>query len=318
MGNIQSKKIHSTYDLLTVLGPTATGKTNIAVKLARELGGEIISADSRQVYRQMDIGTGKDLDDYNIDNNSIPYHLIDIAEPTEEYNIFRFKSDFNNVFKEIRVRGNQPLLVGGTGLYLSVILQKYSLQKADFSEERKTELEKKSIKELSGILLNLKPAQHNTTDLIDKNRIIKAIQVEESIQSKLNRNSPAISSLNIGINPGREEVKRRITIRLKKRIESGMIDEVENLLKIGVSHDKLKFFGLEYKFISLYLCGELNYNDMYQKLNSAIHNFAKRQMTWFRKMEREHVTIHWFDGKNHNQILNFIKENPGEYARSSS
>jgi tRNA dimethylallyltransferase len=316
MGNIQSKKNYSSYDMLTILGPTATGKTSIGVKLARDLGGEIISADSRQVYRHMDIGTGKDLDDYNIDNISIPYHLIDIAEPAEEYNIFRFKSDFNNAFKEIKVRGNLPLLVGGTGLYLSVILQKYSLQKADFSEERKNELENKSIKELREILLNLKPAQHNTTDLIDKNRIIKAIQVEESIQSKLNKNSPAISSLIIGINPGREEVKRRITNRLKKRLEAGMIDEVENLLKIGVSHDKLKFFGLEYKFISLYLCGELNYNDMYQKLNSAIHNFAKRQMTWFRKMERENVTIHWFDGKN--QILNFIKENLGEYARSSS
>jgi len=317
MGNIQSKKNYSSYDMLTILGPTATGKTSIGVKLARDLGGEIISADSRQVYRHMDIGTGKDLDEYKIDNISIPYHLIDIAEPTEEYNIFRFKSDFNIAFKEIKAKGKLPLLVGGTGLYLSVILQKYSLQKADFSEVRKNELENKTIEELHEILLNLKPSQHNTTDLIDKNRIIKAIQVEESIQSKLNKNSPAISSLNIGINPGREEVKSRITNRLKKRLKAGMIDEVENLLKIGVSHDKLKFFGLEYKFISLYLCGELNYNDMYQKLNSAIHNFAKRQMTWFRKMERENVTIHWFDGKNYNQILNFIQENPGEYARSS-
>jgi tRNA dimethylallyltransferase len=317
MESIGNKKNNSEYELITILGPTATGKTSLATKLASELKGEIISADSRQVYKYMDIGTGKDINKYTVNNISIPYHLINIADPTEEYNIFRFKSDFNDAYKKINAGGKLPILVGGTGLYLSVVLQKYSLQKADFSEKRKIELESKTIEELRDILLKLQSVQHNTTDLINKSRIIKAIQIEESIHSKLNKNSASISSLNIGIKPERNEIKKRITQRLKERIEEGMIEEVENLLKIGVSHDKLKFFGLEYKFISLYLCGELNFNDMYQKLNSAIHQFAKRQMTWFRKMEREGVIFNWFDGKDHKQILNFIKQNIGNYARSS-
>jgi tRNA dimethylallyltransferase len=300
------KKDFSKFEMITILGPTATGKTRVAAQLAFELSGEIISADSRQVYKYMNIGTGKDIDDYNVNDISIPYHLIDIAEPADEYNIFQFKSDFNDAFIKIKKNGNLPFLVGGTGLYLSVILQNYPLQKAEFSEKRKNELEIKDIEELREILLNLKPVQHNTTDMIDKNRIITAIQIEESIQNRKSKRSSVVSSLNIGIKPEREEIKRRITDRLKKRLDEGMIDEVKNLLKIGISHDKLKFFGLEYKFISLYLCGELNYNDMYQKLNSAIHSFAKRQTTWFRKMEREGVIINWFDGKDYKKILTFM------------
>jgi tRNA dimethylallyltransferase len=300
------KKDFSKFEMITILGPTATGKTRVAAQLAFELSGEIISADSRQVYKYMNIGTGKDIDDYNVNDISIPYHLIDIAEPADEYNIFQFKSDFNDAFIKIKKNGNLPFLVGGTGLYLSVILQNYPLQKAEFSEKRKNELEIKDIEELREILLNLKPVQHNTTDMIDKNRIITAIQIEESIQNRKSKRSSVVSSLNIGIKPEREEIKRRITDRLKKRLDEGMIDEVKNLLKIGISHDKLKLFGLEYKFISLYLCGELNYNDMYQKLNSAIHSFAKRQTTWFRKMEREGVIINWFDGKDYKKILTFM------------
>ncbi|MGD8307173.1 MAG: tRNA (adenosine(37)-N6)-dimethylallyltransferase MiaA [Ignavibacteria bacterium] len=305
------------YEMLTILGPTATRKTGIAAKLALELGGEIISADSRQVYKYMDIGTGKDLNEYKIDDVLIPYHLIDIAEPTEEYNIFRFKTDFNRALKKIKQNEHLPILVGGTGLYLSVILQNYLLQKADFSEKRQEELGNKTVEQLKKILLDLKPVQHNTTDLINKNRIIRAIQIEESIKIKSVKDSQSISSLNIGINPGREEIKKRITHRLQKRLDEGMIDEVKNLLDKGVSHEKLNFFGLEYKFLSLYLRGELNYNDMYQKLNSAIHKFAKRQMTWFRKMEKEGVIINWFDGSDYKQILNFVNQNISDYAGSA-
>lgn len=317
MEHILPIKGNPKYEMLTILGPTATGKTRIAAKLAAVLGGEIISADSRQVYKYMDIGTGKDLNEYKVDDVLIPYHLIDIAEATEEYNIFRFKTDFNRTLEKIKQNERLPILVGGTGLYLSVILQNYMLHEANFSEKREKELEAKTVEELKKILSDLKPVQHNTTDLIEKSRLIKAIQIEESIKQKPVNDSQSILSLNIGINPGREEIKERITHRLQKRLDEGMIDEVKNLLDKGVSHEKLNFFGLEYKFISLYLRGELNYNDMYKKLNSAIHNFAKRQMTWFRKMEKEGVIIHWFDGKDYNQILNFVNQNIGDYASSS-
>lgn len=305
------------FNLITLLGPTATGKTKLAAFLAKELNGEIISADSRQVYKFMDVGTGKDLSDYIVDNINVPYHLINITEPTEEYNLYRFKSDFYQAFEKIKAAQKLPFLVGGTGMYLSAILQNYKLRKADLSQNRIEELENYSDEKLRKILRRIKPKQHNITDLITKERIIKAILIEEANQFENIQSINPISSLNIGIKLERNEIKRRITDRLKKRLDEGMIDEIKNLLDMGISHNKLSFFGLEYKFISQYLRGELNYNDMYQKLNSAIHSFAKRQMTWFRKMERDGVNINWFDGKDYHAVLSFIKERLEKNAKPS-
>lgn len=279
-------------NLITILGPTAVGKTKLAAELAYEFNGEIISADSRQVYRGMDIGTGKDLSDYIVKGHSIPYHLIDIADPKEEFNLFLFKRYFNNAFSDIIKKEKLPFLVGGTGLYLSCILQNYKLKEQDDNPLRIIELNTKAIDELKEMLLMLNPRLHNTTDLIDKDRIIKAILVSEA---SLSLEEIKINSLNIGIMPERREIRKRITDRLKYRLQHGMIEEVSQLLKDGVSFEKLNFFGLEYKFIGLYLQGELSYNDMFQKLNSAIHQFSKRQTTWFRKMEREGVKINWIN-----------------------
>jgi len=317
MKQIHHKDELTNFNLVTLIGPTATGKTKLAAFLAKQLNGEIISADSRQVYKYMDIGTGKDLNDYLVDNINIRYHLINIAEPTEEYNLYRFKSDFYKAFEKIKASENLPFLVGGTGMYLSAILQNYKLREADLSNNRISELENYSEEKLRGILLSIKPKQHNITDLVSKERIIKAILIEEANQFENNQSQDYIYSLNIGIKLERIEIKKRITYRLKKRLEEGMIEEVKNLLDMGISHNKLSFFGLEYKFISQYLLGELNYNDMFQKLNSAIHSFAKRQMTWFGKMEREGVTISWFDGKDYDAVLRFIRERMEKNAKPS-
>ena len=290
-------------NLVTVLGPTAVGKTSIAAKLAEDFSGEIISADSRQVYRQMNIGTGKDLDE--IKSRRIDYYLIDIVEPTEEYNLFRFRNDFYSAFRLVNEKNKLPILVGGTGLYLSSILQNYDLKKVE--KDQFETLKNLSVEELRKKLIALRPEQHNTTDLIKKERLIKAIQVAMvSNQNNASSNYPEIKSLNIGITDSRAEIKRRITTRLKQRLKNGMIEEVKSLLKI-IDHKKLQFFGLEYKYISLYLLGELNYNDMFQKLNSAIQSFAKRQMTWFRKMEKEGVKINWFEPDEFEKIRNFLK-----------
>ena len=290
-------------NLVIVLGPTAVGKTSIAAKLAKDFSGEIISADSRQVYRQMNIGTGKDLEE--IKSRRIDYHLIDIVEPTEEYNLFRFKNDFYSAFRLINEKNKLPILVGGTGLYLSSILQNYDLRKAE--KDQFETLKNLSVEELREKLIALRPEQHNTTDLIEKERLIKAIQIAMvSNQNNYSSSFPEIKSLNIGITDSREKIKKRITTRLKQRLKNGMIEEVESLLKI-IDHKKLQFFGLEYKYISLYLLGELNYNDMFQRLNSSIHNFAKRQMTWFRKMEKEGIKINWFEPDEIEKIRNFLK-----------
>ena len=292
-------------DLLTVLGPTATGKTNLAIKLAKDFNGEIISADSRQVYQGMDVGTGKDLNE--IKESKIKYHLIDICEPTEEYNLFRFTNDFKNSFTEIKNKNKLPVLVGGTGLYLSSVLQSYNLPKAENNIDKLKKLRSLSLNELKDFLISLKPGFHNKTDLTDKERIITAISVE--IGRTKNTSTPVeLHSLNIGIKLDREEIKRKITERLKKRLSEGMIEEVESLLQKGITSEKLEFFGLEYKFISQYINGKLTYNDMFQKLNSAIHAFAKRQMTWFRKMEREGVEINWFSSDNYSLIKKFVAD----------
>jgi len=292
-------------NLITILGPTATGKTKLASQLAKEFKGEIISADSRQVYKRMDIGTGKDLNDYEIEGELMPYHLIDIIEPEEEYNLFRFKNDFKKSYEEITDRNKLPFLVGGSGLYLSSILQNYNMQEVEFSEERINKLNKLSVEELQSQLKDINPVLHNTTDLRDKKRIINAIIVSENSSPKNTGKSP-INSLNIGISLPRTEIKKKITERLKLRLQNGMVEEVEELIASGITFEKLKFFGLEYKFIALYLQKEINYNDMFQKLNSAIHNFAKRQMTWFKKMEKEGIKINWIEGPDFNHSKKMI------------
>jgi len=289
------------YDLITILGPTASGKTSIAAQLANDFNGEIISADSRQVYKGMDIGTGKDLIEFQ--KNNVKYHLIDIAEPFEEYNLFRFTKDFHFAFDEIKSNDKFPILVGGTGLYISAILQSYQLPVIDNDNEL-NKLSHLIYAQLKKTLIKLKPKLHNITDLTSKDRLIKAILIERA-KEKVNPTFGELKSMNIGINSKREETKRRITERLKQRLASGMIEEVEELLRKGVSLEKLNYFGLEYKYVSQYIDGKLNYNDMFQKLNSAIHNFAKRQMTWFRKMEKEGVKINWFL-PDYTAIKNFV------------
>ena len=289
-------------DILTILGPTASGKTSIASQLAREFDGEIISADSRQVYKWMDIGTGKDLAEFQKYN--IKYHLIDVVTPFEEYNLFRYTKDFQVAYSEIKKNNKLPILVGGTGLYLSAILQSYNLP--EINKELSDDLTALTFTQLKQILVQLKPKLHNVTDIRDKDRMIQAILVERS-RSKINLTPPQLSSLNIGITTDRDELKRRISERLKTRLENGMIEEVKGLISKGVSKEKLIYFGLEYKFISKFIDGKLNYNDMFQKLNSAIQNFAKRQMTWFRKMEREGVRINWFTPNDYPAIKDFVK-----------
>lgn len=291
------------FDFITILGPTASGKTNIASQLAKDFNGEIISADSRQVYRGMDIGTGKDLQEYQKYN--IKYHLIDIVEPFEEYNLFRFQRDFRLSFEQILESNKIPILVGGTGLYLSSILQSYYLPEIDESE--KIDLSSLTSDQLKNLLLKSKPNQHNITDLKDKDRMMRAVLVERSRMKKQSVN-PDYRSLTIGIKPERNETKSLITSRLKERLDNGMIEEVNKLLKQGISSEKMNFFGLEYKYVTQFVDGKLNYNDMFQKLNSAIHSFAKRQMTWFRKMEKEGVVINWFPPGSYTDIKNFVRE----------
>ncbi len=283
--------------LITILGPTASGKTQLAAQLAYQLNAEIISADSRQVYRGMDLGTGKDLDDYLVNGVKIPYHLIDIVNPGYEYNIYEFQKDFLQAFQDIKRKNNRIILCGGSGMYLEAILMGYQLQQVPNDDELRTQLNKLSDKQLREILLSCKVA-HNVTDLNDRKRLIRAIEIQraENDQPK-SSNLPSFKSLNFGIHYKREELKRRITSRLKYRLKNGMIEEVRRLLENGIMPEQLKFYGLEYKFVTQHVMGEINYNDLFQRLNSAIHQFSKRQMTWFRRMEKKGIEINWIDGK---------------------
>ena len=280
--------------LVVILGPTAVGKTKFAVQLAYKFNGEIISADSRQVYKSMDIGTGKDLNEYEIDNSQIPYHLIDIIPPTEEYDLFSFQKDFRKAFSKIIESKSNPFLVGGTGLYIHSILKNYNLIDVNFNSERGMYLSELDNERLLEILGETKTNLHNTTDTIDKERIIKSILIAENKGEDNNPNFK-FEYLVIGVSESRDVIKKRITERLQNRLKNGMVEEIENLISNGITFEKLNYFGLEYKLIGQYLNGKLNYNDMHQKLNSAIHKFAKRQMTWFRKMEREGVKINWME-----------------------
>lgn len=287
------------YNLITILGPTAVGKTRLSALLAAHFNGEIISADSRQVYRGMDLGTGKDSADYIVDGKEIPYHLIDVIEPEEEFNLFLFNKLFYESYQIVTSKNKIPFLVGGTGLFIHSVLSKYNLNKIEFDSVRYDELNDLNIIVLRNKLLNLNPKLHNSTDLLLKERVIKAIMIAEKEDFTGIEKKVEINSLTIGISVEREIVKTRITDRLKHRLANGMIEEIELLLNNGISFDKLNFFGLEYKFIGKYLKGEISYDEMFQKLNSSIHNFAKRQMTWFRKMEREGLEINWINGADY-------------------
>ena len=287
--------------MITILGPTASGKTDLATHLAARLNAEIISADSRQVYRGMDIGTGKDLADYVINGHVIPYHLIDICEPGTKYNLFRYQQDFLDCYEDIRSRGALPILCGGTGLYIEAVLKGYSLSPVPQNPALRTELEGKNLEELTNILVDLKrrnhSVMHNKTDVDSCQRAIRAIEIETYNLTKPTeeRQCPSIDSLIIGVDIDREERRRKITKRLKERLKAGMIDEVDGLLKRGIPADDLIYYGLEYKFVTEYLIGKLSYDEMFRQLEIAIYQFAKRQMTWFRGMERRGFTIHWID-----------------------
>lgn len=289
--------------MITILGPTASGKTDLAAHLAVRTGAEIISADSRQVYRDMDIGTGKDLGDYTVDGRSVPYHLIDICEPGTKYNLFRYQQDFLNCYEDIRNRGVPPILCGGTGLYIEAVLKGYSLSPVPQNPELRRSLENRSLGELTQILTGLKErnhsVMHNRTDVDSCQRAIRAIEIETHNLSAPteDRHCPPIDSFIIGVDIDRDERRKKITERLKVRLEAGMVEEIDRLLKRGIPAEDLIYYGLEYRFVTEYLVGRLSYEEMFGQLETAIHQFAKRQMTWFRGMERRGFTIHWVNAR---------------------
>lgn len=284
------------YDLVTILGPTASGKTPLAAALAYRLNAEIISGDSRQVYRRMDLGTGKDLADYVVDGKRIPYHLIDIVEPGYKYNVFEFQRDFLQAYDEIRQRGVLPILCGGTGMYIESVLKGYKLLPVPENPELRASLADKSLDELTTILAGYKKL-HNSTDVDTVKRAIRAIEIEEYYRQQpvSAREFPAINSLVIGVDIDRDLRRAKITRRLKQRLDEGMVDEVRAFLDAGIPAEDLIYYGLEYKYLTLYAVGQLTYDEMFHQLEIAIHQFAKRQMTWFRGMERRGFNIHWID-----------------------
>lgn len=290
--------IKSAYDLLVITGPTASGKTSLAVAVARELGSEIISADSRQVYRGMDIGTGKDYDDYLIDGVRIPCHLMDIAAPGYKYNVFEYQRDFLGIYKDLKSRNVFPVVCGGSGMYADSIISGYKMFEVPADSGLRTKLEKKSMEELKEILSTYKDL-HNTTDIDTKKRVIRAIEIEHFSRNKKVHTSgfPKINSLVVGVSVDREIRRKRISGRLLQRLESGMIDEVKRLVDKGIRHETLIYYGLEYKYVTLYLMGRISREEMIRDLEIAIHQFAKRQMTWFRGMERRGIKINWIDSE---------------------
>ena len=287
--------------MITILGPTASGKTDIAAHLAYELGAEIISADSRQVYRGMDIGTGKDLEDYIVNGTPVPYHLIDICDAGAKYNLFQYQEDFLKAYDDITSRGVQPILCGGTGLYIESVLKGYHLSPVPQNPELRASLEGKSLEELTVMLKELKAKagsnMHNKTDVDSCQRAIRAIEIESyNLENPIPvRDFPAIDSIIIGVNIDRDERRRKITNRLRNRLDDGMVDEIKQLLASGIPAEDLIYYGLEYKYITEYVIGKTSYDDMFRGLEIAIHQFAKRQMTWFRGMERRGFKIHWID-----------------------
>lgn len=285
--------------MITILGPTACGKTSFAVNLANKFGGEIISADSRQVFKGMDIGTGKDLDEYIIDGNKINHHLIDIREPGYEYSVFEFQKDFVDAYKRIEVQNKIPILCGGTGLYIESVLKGYHLSNVPENPILRKSLELLTDEELTEILKTY-ISLHNNTDTETRERLIRAIEIQEYQSSNPESyiEMPTIKSLVIGVVYPRDIVMKRIEQRLEQRLNSGMIDEIQKLLNSGIPSERLIKYGLEYKYVTMYLMGNITYSEMFEKLNIAIRQFAKRQMTWFRRMERNGINIEWIDGQN--------------------
>ena len=287
---------YKSCQLITVLGPTASGKTTFATALAAHLDTEIISADSRQVYRSMDIGTGKDLSDYVVAERTIPYHLIDIRNPGEKYNVFEYQHDFFKAYEQIKAKGKLPILCGGTGMYIEAVLKGYKLLDVPENKELRNSLKDKSLNELETILSGYK-ALHNKTDVDSAQRAIRAIEIEEYYKKEVpgqNEYEP-IDSLIIGLQIDREPRREKISKRLRSRLDEGMVDEVRSILSTGVHPDDLIYYGLEYKYLTLYITGKLPYDEMVSQLEIAIHQFAKRQMTWFRGMEKRGSRIHWID-----------------------
>lgn len=298
------------YNLIVLLGPTASGKTRLAARLAAELRAELISADSRQVYRGMDIGTGKDLSEYVVDGARVPCHLIDVAEPGHLFSVFEFQQRFYSCFREITGRGRMPILVGGTGLYIESVLREYRMLPVPEDASLRGELAGKSMEELSAMLLHLNPALHNTTDLTGRERLVRAVEIalhtaKHGSQDGIER--PDIVPLVIGIRWDRAVLRERITQRLKERLGQGMIEEVRRLRDEGVSWERLDEMGLEYRYVSLYLRGELAFEEMVRTLNIRIHQFAKRQDTWFRGMERRGIAIHWIEGADEAALREIVK-----------
>jgi tRNA dimethylallyltransferase len=299
------------YNLIVILGPTATGKTRLAARLASEIGSEIISADSRQVYRGMDLGTGKDLDDFIVDGTQVTYHLIDIVDPDHEFSVFEYQKRFFECFEEISGRGIVPIMVGGTGLYIEAVIKGYRMLEVPENKSLRRTLHDMETETLQEQLRVLNQAIHNTTDLLDRDRLIRAIEIAAYTKEHLSSQKaiiPEIRPIIIGVRWSRDVIRQRITDRLKKRIDMGMIDEVKTLRKSGISWEKLSFFGLEYRYISLYLKNEMTSDTMFTTLNTKIHQFAKKQETWFRRMERRGTMIHWIDGDDYNALKGLVAD----------
>ena len=296
------------WNLLVVLGPTASGKTGLAVRLARGIGGEILSADSRQVYRGMDLGTGKDLSEYGRGRGAVTVHLIDICDPAEEFNVFAFQKLFYPCFQEILRRGKIPILVGGTGLYLDSVLRGYRMSAVPVNETLRENLAGEGMESLRRRFLWFCPEVHNTTDLLERERLIRAIEIaDHSREHPRPAEAPVkVLPLVIGVRFDRNDLRRKITLRLQSRLEAGMIDEVQRLHDRGIAWERLDSFGLEYRYISLYLQQKITREEMFQTLNTRIHQFAKRQETWFRRMERNGVRIHWIEGADEDAALGLI------------
>lgn len=301
--------------MITILGPTACGKTSVATALAADMEGEIISADSRQVYRGMDIGTGKDLADYVVDGKQVPYHLIDIADPGTKYNLFEYQRDFHDAYNDITSRGVLPVLCGGTGLYIEAVLKGYSLSTVPQNQELRNRLEGKSLEELTALLIDLKKKNgsnmHNRSDVDSCQRAIRAIEIEEHnlYHPMPERELPPVPSLIIGLDIDRDERRAKITRRLRQRLDDGMVDEIRSILNKGVAPEDLIYYGLEYKYVTEHVIGKLSFDEMFRQLEIAIHQFAKRQMTWFRGMERRGFTIHWISASlSMEQKINEIKQ----------
>lgn len=283
--------------LISILGTTASGKTNLAANLAAMIGGEILSADSRQVYRGMDIGSGKDISEFNVNGTKVPYHLIDIVDAGYEYNVYEYQRDFFEAYNKIKENNNIPILCGGTGMYIESVLKGYKLAKVPRDEALRISLAKKSDEELRQMLYETR-IPHNSSDLDERERSLRAIEIDVYYKDHpdLLVDVPKLKSINFGIRYDRQEIRNRISERLDQRLQEGMIEEVKGLLDGGLEPDKLKFYGLEYKFITQYILEEIDYNQMFSSLNTAIHQFAKRQDTWWRKMEKSGTKILWING----------------------